>query len=158
VLAVAGGLLGITAGVITARWLTSAFHWPVAFRWDVMILAVGFSGAVGVVFGLYPAQKASQLDPIHALRHERAPSAASSPSGPGDPGEQAERLGLVPQSVALPRVGGNRGLPLTLEGGEEAAGVPGGALSSLGVVPPGRVPGAMGGGEVHRRTRGHPGG
>ena len=70
VLAVAGGLLGITAGVATARWLTAAFHWPVAFRWDVMILAVVFSGAVGVIFGLYPAQKASQLDPIDALRYE----------------------------------------------------------------------------------------
>jgi putative ABC transport system permease protein len=70
VLSVAGGLLGITAGVVTARWLTAAFHWPVAFRWDVMILAVVFSGAVGVVFGLYPARKASRLDPIEALRYE----------------------------------------------------------------------------------------
>ncbi len=70
VLSVAGGLLGISAGVVTARWLTAAFHWPVAFRWDVMLLAVVFSGAVGVVFGLYPARKASRLDPIDALRYE----------------------------------------------------------------------------------------
>jgi putative ABC transport system permease protein len=70
VLSVAGGFLGITAGVVTARWLTSAFHWPVAFRLDVMILAVVFSGAIGVIFGLYPAQKASRLDPIDALRYE----------------------------------------------------------------------------------------
>ena len=70
VLAVAGGILGITAGIGVARWLTAAFHWPVAFRPDVMMLAVVFSGAVGVVFGLYPARKASRLDPIEALRYE----------------------------------------------------------------------------------------
>jgi putative ABC transport system permease protein len=69
-LSVAGGVLGILAGVITARWLTAAFHWPVAFRVDVMLFAVLFSGAVGIIFGLYPAQKASQLDPIEALRYE----------------------------------------------------------------------------------------
>jgi putative ABC transport system permease protein len=70
VLAVAGGFLGLLAGVLTARWLTSAFKWPVAYRVDVMVLAVAFSGAVGVIFGLYPAQKASKLDPIEALRYE----------------------------------------------------------------------------------------
>jgi putative ABC transport system permease protein len=69
-LSVAGGVLGILAGVVTARWLTTAFHWPVAFRADVMLLAVVFSGAVGIIFGLYPAQKASRLDPIDALRYE----------------------------------------------------------------------------------------
>ena len=69
-LSVAGGILGILAGVVTARWLTTAFHWPVAFRADVMLLAVVFSGAVGILFGLYPARKASRLDPIDALRYE----------------------------------------------------------------------------------------
>jgi putative ABC transport system permease protein len=69
-LSVAGGILGILAGVVTARWLTTAFHWPVAFRADVMLLAVVFSGAVGILFGLYPARKASRLDPIEALRYE----------------------------------------------------------------------------------------
>jgi putative ABC transport system permease protein len=69
-LATLGGMLGIGAGVVTARWMTSLFHWPVLFRADVILVAVIFSALVGVAFGLYPAQKASRLDPIDALRYE----------------------------------------------------------------------------------------
>jgi len=69
-LATCGGLLGIIAGVATARWMTALFHWPVLFRADVVLVAVVFSALVGVAFGLYPAQKASRLDPIEALRFE----------------------------------------------------------------------------------------
>jgi putative ABC transport system permease protein len=69
-LAVVGGVLGIALGMIAAWRLAMSFGWPVLFRPDVILIAVGFSAAVGVGFGLYPARKASRLDPIQALRFE----------------------------------------------------------------------------------------
>jgi putative ABC transport system permease protein len=69
-LSTAGGLIGVAAGVGVATWLAGRFHWPVLVQPDVISLSVGFSGLVGVVFGIYPARKASQLDPIDALRFE----------------------------------------------------------------------------------------
>jgi putative ABC transport system permease protein len=69
-LAVAGGILGVTIGMVVARRLAERFDWPLLVRPEIVALAVGFSAAVGVVFGLYPAHKASRLDPILALRYE----------------------------------------------------------------------------------------
>ncbi len=69
-LAVAGGLIGIALGMGLAWRLAASFGWPVLFRPDVILVAVAFSGIIGVGFGLYPAHKASQLDPIQALRFE----------------------------------------------------------------------------------------
>ncbi len=69
-LAIAGGLIGVALGLATAWRLAASFGWPVLFRPDVIGIAVGFSGLVGVGFGLYPAHKASRLDPIQALRFE----------------------------------------------------------------------------------------
>ncbi len=70
VLSIAGGLIGVTAGVVGAFWLAKAMGWPVMYRPEVILIAVAFSGLVGIVFGLYPAQRASRLDPIQALRFE----------------------------------------------------------------------------------------
>jgi putative ABC transport system permease protein len=69
-LAIAGGILGVLAGVGTATWLAARFHWPVLIQPDVIAVSVGFSGVVGIVFGIYPARQASRLDPIDALRFE----------------------------------------------------------------------------------------
>lgn len=70
VLSIAGGAIGIGLGVGLAMALGKRFGWPVLFQPEVIMVAAGFSALVGIVFGLYPAQKASQLDPIQALRHE----------------------------------------------------------------------------------------
>ena len=69
-LAVAGGIAGIAAGLLAAQRLAVAFSWPMKIRPDVIVVAVVFSGLVGIGFGLYPAYKASRLDPIDALRYE----------------------------------------------------------------------------------------
>ncbi len=69
-LAVAGGVAGIAAGLLAAQRLAVTFSWPMKVRPDIILVAVIFSGLVGVGFGLYPAYKASRLDPIDALRYE----------------------------------------------------------------------------------------
>jgi len=69
-LATAGGFIGIVLGVVFGRLLAARFHWPMLMRPDIIVISVVFSAAVGIIFGLYPAQKASRLDPIEALRFE----------------------------------------------------------------------------------------
>jgi putative ABC transport system permease protein len=65
-----GGLLGILGGVGGARLITMIKEWPTLVSANSIIIAFVFSAAVGVFFGFYPARKASQLDPIDALRYE----------------------------------------------------------------------------------------
>jgi putative ABC transport system permease protein len=65
-----GGVVGILCGAGGAKLITSIYEWPTLVSADSIIIAFAFSAAVGVFFGFYPARKASQLDPIDALRYE----------------------------------------------------------------------------------------
>jgi len=69
-LSASGGIIGIILGVTTTQILARHFGWAIPIRPEIIALAVGFSCLVGVVFGLFPARKASRLDPIEALRYE----------------------------------------------------------------------------------------
>ncbi len=69
-LSVLGGIIGAAIGITTADAVGSALGWSTSVSVSAILLAFGFSAAVGIFFGLYPAGKASKLDPIDALRYE----------------------------------------------------------------------------------------
>jgi putative ABC transport system permease protein len=64
-----GGVAGAALGVAAARALTRIAGWPTLVSPEAILLAVGVSAGVGIVFGYYPARRAAALDPIEALRH-----------------------------------------------------------------------------------------
>jgi putative ABC transport system permease protein len=68
-LAAIGGLIGVLLGVGAAYLISNAAGWPLLVEPASIVIAVVFSGLVGVFFGWYPALRASRLDPIEALRH-----------------------------------------------------------------------------------------
>ena len=69
-LSIGGGVIGIGIGVGCSKLVTSQLGWPTLTSTDSIILAFSVSAAIGIFFGFYPARKASQLDPIDALRYE----------------------------------------------------------------------------------------
>ena len=69
-LSIAGGAIGIALGIGASRFLAWKQQWPIVLSPTAVLLAFGFSAAIGIFFGFYPARKAAQLDPIEALRYE----------------------------------------------------------------------------------------
>ena len=69
-MAIAGGALGLTAGFGGSQLISDWFEWPTRVSSNAVLLALGFSSAIGLFFGYYPARRAARLDPIEALRHE----------------------------------------------------------------------------------------
>ena len=65
-----GGVLGVAAGIGSASLLTTMMGWPTIIPIQTVAVAFLFSLVVGLFFGLYPANKASKLNPIEALRYE----------------------------------------------------------------------------------------
>src|SRR5579871_4619448 len=70
VLSVLGGLIGIVIGSGVALLMPVVAGWSTVLPWKAVALAFGVSAGIGIFFGIYPARKASQLDPIDALRYE----------------------------------------------------------------------------------------
>lgn len=69
-LTVIGGVLGMILGIIISYVLSKIMSLPFTISFSSIALAIGVSGVIGVVFGWYPAKKASDLQPIEALRYE----------------------------------------------------------------------------------------
>jgi ABC-type antimicrobial peptide transport system permease subunit len=70
VLCLVGGGIGILVGRLTSITVRFFTRWPIKASVSMIVAAVAVSLGVGVVFGFYPAWKASRLDPIEALRYE----------------------------------------------------------------------------------------
>jgi putative ABC transport system permease protein len=66
----AGGLIGIAGGSSIGLLVHWASGFPVSLPWWSFAIGIGFSASIGIFFGLFPAIKASRLDPIEALRYE----------------------------------------------------------------------------------------
>lgn len=69
-LTIIGGILGMILGIIISYVLSKIMSLPFTVSFNSIALAIGVSGVIGVVFGWYPAKKASDLQPIEALRYE----------------------------------------------------------------------------------------
>jgi len=70
VLSLIGGGLGVLAGIISAIALEKTLSWAMELSPETMVISGIFSAAIGILFGYYPARRASRLDPIETLRYE----------------------------------------------------------------------------------------
>ncbi|HEU5020704.1 MAG TPA: FtsX-like permease family protein, partial [Bryobacteraceae bacterium] len=69
-ISIGGGMVGIAFGYFLSWLIARAAEWQTIVTPSSIVIAFGVSVAVGVIFGIYPARKASRIDPIEALRYE----------------------------------------------------------------------------------------
>ncbi|CAN5412902.1 ABC transporter permease [soil metagenome] len=70
VLSILGGILGLVLGIGVSAAVAALAGWPFAIAGTTVAIALGFSAAVGIVFGVWPARTAARLQPVDALRFE----------------------------------------------------------------------------------------
>ncbi|MGW8266102.1 MAG: ABC transporter permease [Longimicrobiales bacterium] len=70
VMSLAGGVVGVALGFTGSEIVRAVTGWNTMISPQIVLLALGFAGGVGVFFGFYPARRAAALDPIEALRYE----------------------------------------------------------------------------------------
>jgi len=69
-ISITGGIIGVVLGITSAQLVNFFLKWPILVSNSSIILSFMVCAVTGVFFGYYPAQKASRLDPIEALRYE----------------------------------------------------------------------------------------
>ncbi len=70
ILCLVGGAIGIALGWVTSSLIASIQGWPTLISFWAIVIALSFSTLVGLFFGIYPANKASKMNPVEALRYE----------------------------------------------------------------------------------------
>ncbi|MCX6816850.1 MAG: ABC transporter permease [Candidatus Beckwithbacteria bacterium] len=70
ILTITGGIFGMILGIIISLIISKLINLPFTMSASSIIMAIGVSGAIGIIFGWYPARKAANLQPIEALRYE----------------------------------------------------------------------------------------
>lgn len=70
IISITGGLIGVGLGLLASFLVSSFAHWPILISETSIVISFLVCGITGIFFGYYPAQKASRLDPIEALRYE----------------------------------------------------------------------------------------
>jgi putative ABC transport system permease protein len=70
ILCLIGGVAGLIIGFSGASAVSLYMNIPITLKFTTVLIAVGFSSAIGIFFGIYPARRAAKMPPIEALRRE----------------------------------------------------------------------------------------